>query len=91
MKVPYILLETLNAFGVTKSHTTAYHLSGDGLVERFNRLLLQMLRAYVQQHNDWEKYRIVGKFSGRKVWRIDWFRAFGERKFGELIDQPIDY
>ena len=27
----------------------------------------------------------------RKVWRIDSFRAFGERKFGELIDQPIGY
>ena len=38
-----ILLETLNAFGVTKSHTTAYHPSGDGLVERLNRSLLQML------------------------------------------------
>ena len=32
-----------------------------------------------------------GKFGGGKVWRIDLFRAFGERKFGELIDQPIDY
>ena len=29
-------------------------------------------------------------YSG-KVWRIDSFQAFGERKFGELIDQPIDY
>ena len=25
------------------------------------------------------------------VWRIDLFRAFGKRKFGKLIDQPIDY
>ena len=51
-----ILLQTLEAFGITKSHTTAYHPAGDGLVERFNRSLLQMLRAYVQQHNDWEKH-----------------------------------
>ena len=29
-------------------------------------------------------------YSG-KVWPIDSFRAFGERKFGKLIDQPIDY
>ena len=36
-------------------------------------------------------YRIAGKFGGGKVWRIDSIRAFGERKFGELIDQPIDY
>ena len=51
-----ILSQTLEAFGVSKSRTTAYHPAGDGLVERFNRSLLQMLRAYVQQHNDWEKY-----------------------------------
>ena len=32
-------------------------------------------------------YCVAGKFGGR----IDSFRAFGERKFGELLDQPIDY
>ena len=36
-------------------------------------------------------YRIAGKFGEGKVWRIDSFQAFGDRKFGELIDQPIDY
>ena len=56
--VSTILLEMLNTFGVTKSRTIAYHPSGDGLVERFNRALLQMLGAYVQQHNNWEKYSI---------------------------------
>ena len=25
-----------------------------------------------------------------KVWRIDSFQVFGERKFGEFIDQPKD-
>ena len=30
-------------------------------------------------------------FGGGKRWRIDSFQAFGERKFGELIDRPIDY
>ena len=29
-------------------------------------------------------------YSG-KVWRIASFRAFGERKFGELIDQAMSY
>ena len=48
--------QTLDAFGVAKSRTTAYHPAGDGLVERFNRSLLQMPRAYVQQHQDWEQY-----------------------------------
>ena len=29
-----------------------------------------------------------GKVWWGKVWRIDSFQAFGERKFGKLIDQP---
>ena len=32
-----------------------------------------------------------GKFGGGKVWQIDSVQTFGERKFGELKDQPIDY
>ena len=35
--------------------------------------------------------RYTGKVWWRKVWRIDSFRAFGKRKFGKLIDQPIDH
>ena len=37
------------------------------------------------------KYRIAGKFSGGKVWQIDYFQTMGERKFGKLIVQPIGY
>ena len=36
-------------------------------------------------------YHIAEKFGGGKVWQIDSFQAFDERKFGELIDQPIGY
>ena len=41
--------------------------------------------------NFYDTYRIAGKFGGVEVWQIDSFRAFGERKFDKLIDQPIDY
>ena len=51
-----LLRETLKAFGAKKSHTTAYHPQGDGLVERFNRSLLQMLRSYVETKEEWEKH-----------------------------------
>ena len=51
-----ILAQTLQAFGVTKSRTTAYHPQGDGMVERFNRSLLQLLRSYVETQDDWERY-----------------------------------
>ena len=51
-----LLRETLDSFGVKKSRTTAYHPQGDGMIERFNRSLLQMLRVYVQDQADWERY-----------------------------------
>ena len=51
-----ILAQTLDAFDIRKSHTTPYHPQGDGIVERFNRTLLQLLRTYVTSQNDWETY-----------------------------------
>ena len=44
------------AFGIHKTRTTAYHPQGDGMVERFNRSLLQLLRCYVESEDDWERY-----------------------------------
>ena len=51
-----ILAQTLEALGVSKSRTTAYHPQDDGMVERFNRTLLQLLRSYVEKQSDWEHY-----------------------------------
>jgi len=41
---------------VKKSHTTPYHPMGDGLVERMNRSLLNLLRAFAQKSSDWEDH-----------------------------------
>ena len=51
-----LLRQTLEAFGISKSHTTAYHPQGDGMVERLNRSILQMLRAYVETKEEWEQH-----------------------------------
>ena len=40
-----VLARVQNAFGLTKSHATAYHPECDGMVEWFNRTLLQLLRS----------------------------------------------
>ena len=43
------------AFGITKSRTTSFHSQGNGMVERFNRTLLQLLRCYTEENDlDWE-------------------------------------
>ena len=48
-----------------KSHTTPYHPEGDGMVERFNRSLLQLLRTYVEKREEWEKYLPLALFAYR--------------------------
>ena len=51
----HILSELCKAFQVTKSHTTPYYPMGDGLVERMNRSLLNLLQTFTQQ-GDWEQH-----------------------------------
>ena len=51
-----ILGDLCKAFGIEKSHTTPYHPMGNGLVERMNRSLLTLLRAYVDRVEDWEAH-----------------------------------
>ena len=62
-----ILKQSLYAFGISKSHTTAYHPEGDGMVERFNRSLLQLLRTYVETESDWEKHLPLALYAYRTV------------------------
>ena len=59
--------QTLQAFGIVKSHTTAYHPQGDGIVECFNRSLLQLLRSYVEKEADWEQNLPLVLFAYRTV------------------------
>ena len=60
-----ILRSTLKELGILKSRTTAYHPQGDGMVERFNRSLLQLLRSYVEHQSDWERFLPLVLFAYR--------------------------
>jgi transposase InsO family protein len=45
------------AFGIRQHFCTPYHPQSDGVVERFNRSLIAMLRAYVNESgDDWPGY-----------------------------------
>ena len=52
-----VISEVCKLLGVVKSRTTPYHPQSDGLVERFNRTLLDMLAKAVQERPfEWEDH-----------------------------------
>ena len=51
-----LIKEICNILNISKSRTTAYHPQCDGLVERFNRTLQNMVSTTVKDHPfDWEE------------------------------------
>ena len=60
-----ILNQALQAYSIKESRTTAYHPQGNGMAERFNRSLLQLLRSYTQQESDWELHLSLALFAYR--------------------------
>ena len=52
-----LVQDICNLFKIKKLYTTAYHPQTDGLVERFNRTLCDMLACYVQgEPETWDSY-----------------------------------
>ena len=82
-----ILRQTLDAFGVTKSRTTAYHPAGNGLVERSSRSLLKMPHAYVDQ-SDWEQYLPFVLYTYRTTVHMSTGVSPFELMFGRCAHKP---
>ncbi|KRX23801.1 Transposon Ty3-G Gag-Pol polyprotein [Trichinella nelsoni] len=54
-----LVKEVCQLFGVTKARATAYHPQSDGLVERMNRTLLDMLaKAPIDHPKDWDAHLV---------------------------------
>ncbi|KFD59564.1 hypothetical protein M514_28255 [Trichuris suis] len=47
--------EVCRTFGTKKMRTTPYHPEGDGLVERGNRTILQILRSLADKDSQWDQ------------------------------------
>ena len=91
-----VLKQTLDAFGIRKSHTTAYHPQGDGLVERFNRSLLQLLRTYVDKEFDWEQHLPLALYAYRTAAHSSTgisphMLMFGREPHAFLFDSPLTF
>ena len=66
-------------FVTARAFTTAYHPQGDGMVERFNRSLLQILRTYVDKEDKWKRYLPLVLFAYRTATHT----ATGKRVFAQ--------
>ena len=63
-----LLKQICNLLQIKKTHTTPYRPQGNGMVERFNRTLQDMLAIAVGKHPaDWEVYGIFGSCASPKT------------------------
>ena len=86
-----IIKELCNMTGIQKSRPTIYHAMGNGLAERFNRTLLNMLGTLENsQKKDWKKYvpSLVYAYNctPHETTKVAPF----ERMFGRKPKLPID-
>ncbi len=49
-----LFTETCELLGIDKTRTTPYHPSSDGLVERENSTIAQILNGIVKDYEDWD-------------------------------------
>ena len=64
--------ELMKRSHIAQEHSTTYHPQTNGLVERENRTLVNMLRVYCSRYmTDWDKYlpQMVGHTTARNTRR----------------------
>ena len=91
-----VLKQTLDAFSIQKSRTTAYYPQGDGLVERFNRSLLQLLRTYIDKEFEWEQHLPLALYAYRTAVHSSTgvsrhVLMFGREPYTLLFDSPLTF
>jgi hypothetical protein len=83
--------ELCNAMGIDKRRTSPYHPECDGMVERFNRTLLDMLAMYVNDyHSDWDMWIPQVTFAYRTSIHSSTNMSPYEVMYGRKAVLPID-
>ena len=86
-----LVSELLDLLDIHRLRTTAFHSMGNGLVERYNRTLKDMLTAFInEQQNDWDKYLDQLTFAYNSATNATTNFSPFEVHFGEKPKVPID-
>ena len=87
----HLMQEVCQLMGIHKSRTTAYHPQCDGLVERQNRTLQDILSAYVSDHqDDWDQWVHLAVYAyNTSTHEATGFSPY-ELVFGRLARTPLE-
>ena len=87
-----LIHEVCDIMGIHKSRTTAYHPQGDGLVERQNRTLQDILSSFVSEHkDDWDLWIDIAVYAyNTSPQESTGFSPF-ELVFGHPARLPIEH
>uniref|UniRef100_A0A8C5QB65 Gypsy retrotransposon integrase-like protein 1 n=1 Tax=Leptobrachium leishanense TaxID=445787 RepID=A0A8C5QB65_9ANUR len=76
--------------GVKALHSTPYHPQTNGLCERFNGTLKQLIRAFAHERKDWEQYLPHLLFAYREVPQESTGYSPFELLYGRQVRGPLD-
>ena len=83
--------EMCQKFGIKKTRTTKARLQSDGMIERANRTILNMLSAFVSEHQrDWDEYIPLVMIAYRSSVHESTGTSASKMTFGHKIRLPID-
>jgi transposase InsO family protein len=87
----YLIRQLCNLLEISKTRTTAYHPASNGQVERYNRLILQIICCFLTKtQNKWDVHlqQLAGAIRSTEN------RQTGETPnvllFGREVSQPLD-
>ena len=83
--------EMCQLYGIQKTRTTPYHPRSDGQVERFNRTIQQMLKAFVNENrNDWDDHLPYLCMAYRSTVHDSTGYSPNKLMLGREIEMPVD-
>ncbi|KAL0147249.1 hypothetical protein M9458_057442 [Cirrhinus mrigala] len=90
LAVPQCVREVYQLLGIKSLRTTLYHPQTDGLTERFNQTLKQMLRKFVSETGrDWDQWLPYLFFAYREVPQASTIFSPFELLYGHEVKGPL--